>query len=369
MMINMDTKKRLVNLDLLKVVSMVMIVCLHYLGKGGVLDKATVNDSNYYVAWLFEILSVVGVNCFILCTGYLMKDNRFRLSKIIYLWLQIFAVNAVCMIISFALGMQKMSAIGIIKCFFPITSNAYWYMSAYFIFYLFSPLLIAVANSLTVERLKMTVILLVLIFALVPWQWTKIDYGSHVVWFVVLFFVATYIRRADLFKRRVRSYAGYYLLLSAVMLVITLIVATAGKKFALSEYIDVRGFNFILTLISSVMLFAAFKNLKIKKARAAGYITFLSSLTLGVYLIHFNRYIADWFWAKAIAPLDYFDKPYFVFHMIACVLAVFFVCAFLEYFRQLLFKLFNIPSLCEKLGNKIQSIFNKFCNSKFIEKM
>ena len=370
MMINMEnTNKRLANIDLLKVVSMVMIVCLHYLGKSGVIDKATLYDSNYYVAWMAEILCVVGINCFILCTGYLMTDNRFRLSKIIYLWLQIFAVNAICMIISFALGMEKFSVLGVIKCFLPITSNAYWYMSAYFIFYLISPLLVAVANSLTINRLKITTILLVLIFALVPWQWTKIDYGSHVVWFVVLFFVATYIRRADLFKRRIRSYIGYYLLLSAVMLVITLLMDSVGKKVDLSPYIDVRAFNFILTLASSVMLFAAFKNLKIKKARVAGFATFLSGLTLGVYLFHDNRYIANWFWTKGVEPMKFFDTPYFVLHMIACVLAVFFLCAFFEYFRRLLFKLFGVPTLCEKLGDKIQKTFDKFINSKTIEKL
>ena len=363
----METKKRLVNLDLLKVVSMVMIVCLHYLGKGGVLGKATLSDSNFYVAWLFEILSIVGVNCFILCSGYLMTENRFRLSKIIYLWLQIFAINAVCMVISFALGVQKASLIGVVKCFMPITSNAYWYMSAYFIFYLVSPLLVAISNRLTIGQLKKTVIVLVAVFALVLWQWTKIDYGSHVVWFIVLFFVAAYIRRADLLKKRVRTYLGYYLLVSVVMLVVA--IMTAGKDYALADYVDVRGFNFILTFISSVLVFAAFKNIKVKKARFAGFVTFLSSLTLGIYLFHYNRYIADWFWAKAIAPMQYFDKPYFVFHMIACVLAVFFVCAFFEYFRLLLFKLFGVQQFSERIGDKIQKRFDKFVSSKNIEKL
>jgi hypothetical protein len=55
--------------------------------------------------------------------------------------------------------------------------------------------------------------------------------------------------------------------------------------------------------------------------------------------------------------------------MILCVLAVFFVCAFFEYFRQLLFKLFGVPQLCEKLGAKAQTLADKVLNTDVIEKL
>ena len=370
MMINMEnTKKRLTNLDLLKVVSMVMIVCLHYLGHGGVLEKATLTDGNYYIAWLFEILSIVGVNCFILCTGYLMTENHFRFSKLVYLWLQIISINLVCVVIALITGDYKFTAGTILNVFCPISLVKYWYISAYFIFYMLSPFLIWAVNKLTIEQHKKLTIALVIIFTVNPLQWTEIKNGYHFVWFCVLFFAASYIRRAELFKKRVRTYFAYYLVLTLVLMVVNMMTTKLSNYFDIIKSIDVRNYNFLFTFLLSLMLFAAFKNIRIKQEKLAGMVTFLSSLTLGVYLIHENGFIRDFYWKKVFAPLEIFDKPYFVLHMIACVLGVFFICAFLEYARQLLFKLFNIPSLCEKLGEKVQGIVDKVFNSNIIEKM
>ena len=365
----MENKKRLANLDLLKVVSMIMIVCLHYISHGGVIEKATLNDANYYVAWFFEILSIVGVNCFILCSGYLMTENRFKFSKLIYMWLQIVFINTVCVIISLLTGNYEFIAGTIFNIFLPISLDGYWYMSAYFAFYMLSPFLIWALNKLTLEQHKKLTIVLVVIFSVNPFQWTEIQSGYHVVWFCVLFFVSSYIRRAEMFKKRAKTYLAYYVLLALVLMVINIFVTILSKHFDIVKNVNVRNYNFLLTFFLSIMLFATFKNIKIKRARFSGMVTFLSSLTLGVYLIHENIFIRDIIWKKAITPLNFFHKPYFVFHMIICVLAVFFLCAFLEYFRQLLFKLFGVPRFAEKLGDKAQKLTDKVFNSNYIERL
>ena len=364
-----NTKKRLANIDLLKILAMLMIVCLHLLYHGGVLEKATLYDVNYYVAWAFELLSIVGVNCFVLCSGYLMAENRFKFSKLIYLWLQIMFFSLAGTILGLFFGNTKLSFDTVCRTILPIDYQSYWFMSAYFAFYILSPLLIWMVNKLTVKQLKKLVITLLVVFSVSPYQWTKIANGYHVVWFCVLFFVAAYIRKADLFKKSAKAYFGSYLLFTLILLVIKLLVTIISAKHPAIDVIEVRNYNFILTFASSLMLFAAFKNISIKNARFAGFCTFLAPLTLGVYLIHDNSCVREILWYKAVQPLLAFDKPYFVLYLLACVLAVFFVCAFLEYFRQLLFKLFNIPSFCDKLGAKLQSIADKVFNSDFIEKM
>ena len=371
MTINMEKKKRLANLDLLKVVSMMMIVCLHYLGFGNIFGKATLSDANYYVAWIFELLSIVGVNCFILCTGYLMCDSRFRFSKVIYLWLQIFSISLVIFIVAAINNPSLVTRESIKHTFLPINSEAYWYMSAYFAFYLISPLLLWIVRKVSVEQLKKLAITLVIIFALSPFQWTSIENGYHFVWFCVLFFVAAYIRRADLFKKRVRvyfkAYLGFTLLLLTIKVVCDALVKTTDSH--IFDFIDVRNYNFLFTFLSSLMLFSAFKNIRIKNKRIAGFATFLSTLTLGVYLIHENPLMRAPLWLHVVNPLSVFDKPYFALHLILSVLIVFFVCALLEYFRYLLFKLFGVPQLCDKLGSKLQSLADRVFSSDITEKL
>ena len=42
-------------IDFLRIVSMFMVVCLHMLGRGGILDYAAILSDKYEVVWLLEI--------------------------------------------------------------------------------------------------------------------------------------------------------------------------------------------------------------------------------------------------------------------------------------------------------------------------
>lgn len=65
--------ERNIGIDLLKIVSMLMIVTLHMLGHGGVLDDMPPMSRCYQVAWLIEIACYGAVNC-LLCIGKWLSD-------------------------------------------------------------------------------------------------------------------------------------------------------------------------------------------------------------------------------------------------------------------------------------------------------
>ena len=59
------------NFDLLRIISMFMVVSLHYLSKGGVLlSFAQPFNGNTYLAYFIEMLSAPAVNLFVLLSGY-----------------------------------------------------------------------------------------------------------------------------------------------------------------------------------------------------------------------------------------------------------------------------------------------------------
>ena len=63
-------EKRNIGLDLLRILSMFMVLILHLLGKGGMLEKES-NSQIYYLIYNFmEILCIVAVNCYVLISGY-----------------------------------------------------------------------------------------------------------------------------------------------------------------------------------------------------------------------------------------------------------------------------------------------------------
>ncbi len=64
-------KKRERNYEILRILAMLMIVCLHYLSKGGALAAPTGKlAATGYTAWFIEAFCVVAVNVYVLISGY-----------------------------------------------------------------------------------------------------------------------------------------------------------------------------------------------------------------------------------------------------------------------------------------------------------
>lgn len=82
-------QKRNTGIDLLRVVSMAMVVALHVLGQGGILGASAERSANYNIAWFLEIAAYCAVNCYALISGYVGIRAKHKASNIIMLWLQV----------------------------------------------------------------------------------------------------------------------------------------------------------------------------------------------------------------------------------------------------------------------------------------
>lgn len=81
-------KNRQANMELLRILSMLMIIVLHCLGKSGIL-KAEAGAWNMGVTWFLEALCAGAVNVYILISGYFSVRSVFKIKKIFMLWLQV----------------------------------------------------------------------------------------------------------------------------------------------------------------------------------------------------------------------------------------------------------------------------------------
>ena len=66
--------KRMANLELLRCAAMMMVVVLHYLGKGGLLADLTKEHLSgaELTAWLLECFCAVAVNVYMILSGYFL---------------------------------------------------------------------------------------------------------------------------------------------------------------------------------------------------------------------------------------------------------------------------------------------------------
>ena len=86
------------------------------------------------------------------------------------------------------------------------------------------------------------------------------------------------------------------------------------------------------------MYFFWFGTLKIKSR----FINRVSGLTLGVYLIHDNPYMRQWLYPfLGFVEGKVYTGIIIIGKIFACAIAIFIICALLEWIRQLLFKGIN----------------------------
>ena len=119
----MTKQERIVGIDILRILSMFMVVVLHVLGHGGILANAEALSFKWFIVSGIEALCIIGVNCFALITGYVNGEKTFKLKNIINLGLQVFFYSIVISMIFYICGFAQFSLKGFIGFLFPVISN------------------------------------------------------------------------------------------------------------------------------------------------------------------------------------------------------------------------------------------------------
>ena len=69
-------RERLSNFELMRIISMFMIVVWHLITRSNILDHCS--ETIYLILKLLQYFTIVHVNSFILVTGYFGYKNKFR---------------------------------------------------------------------------------------------------------------------------------------------------------------------------------------------------------------------------------------------------------------------------------------------------
>lgn len=100
------------------IISMLGVMTLHILGHGGILDSLNILSVNYNNAWLLETCAYCGVDCFMLISGYIGVESKFKYSNLIYLWLETMVYSVGIMLLFMVVGIKNMREC--ITAFFPV---------------------------------------------------------------------------------------------------------------------------------------------------------------------------------------------------------------------------------------------------------
>ena len=119
-------------IDFLRVLSMLLIVVQHYVVWGIKPSQHAVFTVDTWYSFLnyasmeaLYLLSCIGVNCFVMITGYFMIERKeYRWKSIIKLWVNTAFYSVILYVIACYLGNGDINNKNLFECFVPVWGGA-----------------------------------------------------------------------------------------------------------------------------------------------------------------------------------------------------------------------------------------------------
>lgn len=342
-----DQVKRDSNLELFRIISMILIIMHHYVVNSGLIEiintKAFSNTSMFYL--IFGAWGKVGINCFVFITGYFMCKSDITIKKIFKLIFALEFYNIIIFMVFYITGYEPFSIEAFVKTLLPINSVKSNFVSCYLIFFLCIPFLNILINHMS-KKMHIFLLCILSFTYIVLGTIPKIDVTmNYVSWFCVLYFISAYVRCYSDSKlySNVKLWRG----ITCLSLLISILSIFACAYIRIDKaYYFVDDSNKILAVTTGFSLFMLFKNIKIKYNR---FINIVASTTLGILLLHANSVtMRRWLWKDILHNVSVYGKENMVLHAFLSVLIVFTICSIIELMR--------IYFLEKPLMNKLETI-------------
>ena len=333
-------KVRSSNLELYRILVMLLIVAHHYVVNSGLLSVMNENILSANTAFysLFGAWGKTGINCFVLITGYFMCKSQITVRKFLKLFLAVLTYSGVITTLFIIGGYTPIGILRMVLEVMPlrnITPNDF--VSCFILFYLCIPFLNILFNNITKKQHQWLIILLLFIYT-VHGSAPKLMSVSmnYISWFSVLYFIAAYLRFYPI-KENNTKFWGLATLFSFSLSSIGILVLnylqaelTVEPNVAYS-YRLVQDSNALLALTNGIASFMWFKSMNIRNSKL---INTIAASTFGVLLIHANSStMRQWLWEDTIDCVRHFDTPYYWLYAIGCVLAIYIICTLIDYIR------------------------------------
>lgn len=356
--------KRKANYELLRIVSMMMIVCLHLLDKGGLLtpygaDQSNLSDMTVFehLRWLLEALCVMSVNAYILVSGFWGYESRKNtLLKAACLWGRVLFYSVGICLVALLAGVclrSDLTGSDWIAMLFPASADVYWFATCYLVVLLLRPILNAGVAAL--EQKQFRSVLIVFFVALsavntfVPYQFPYDHAGHDPLWMIFVYLVGAYLGKygfgiLDRGWKALAGYVGMALGMWGMQLALAVVYGQTGKlgAFIHRSYQD----NSVWALGGGIALLALFHGIRIREGLAAGIIRVIAEATFGIYLIHEHPLIR-YKWQQWLGITEISADGFLLPHIAGCVITMFVICGAIE-----LIRIYIMKAVCRKLPMK-----------------
>ena len=348
------------NFEVMRTWAMFSIVIYHCMCHGIGSDYAfdlqlPVSLFNFTFSDLILVIGSIAVNLYVLVSGYFLVNAKFKVSRIIRTWVSALFYSVIITTMFLLLSLEPWSIVTLGKSFFPLSTDAYWFVSQYIGLLILSPFLAMLVRQLSYRQYVALLIGMgLMVLSVIPYfplgTRFSISHGNSVWSFVYLFFIAGFIR---LHLKRIPM--G-----KLVVTVLGLALLTMVSEMVLGIHNGVGyllwfNYNGIL-LFLSVAVFVFIRQQQIPETGIWSLMVKVAPYTFGVYLIHDHLLMRDWIW-KTLSMTSYANQWIYALTVIVVCVLIFAICILIDTVRKRLFAILKMDDLMIRLDGR--SYFSK----------
>lgn len=363
------------NLELFRIITMFLIVAHHYVVNSGLTGAGNpmyTNPSSLRTVflYLFGAWGKTGINCFVLISGYFMCTSHITAKKFAKLLLEVEFYKIIPYLLFVIAGYRSFSVVSLIKTVLPFTSVAQNFTGCYLIFFLLIPFLNVTLHHMTERQHIYLILLLGTVYVFLGSLLGGNIVMNYVTWFVVLYFIAAYVR---LYPKKVFYNTKLWGILAAGAVAVS-VACVVGFHFIgmrikmLNAYFLMVDSNKILAFATAFCGFMFFKNVEVKQSK---FINTVAASSFGVLLIHASSdTMRNFLWVDLLHVKEMYNSPFLIIHALVSVLGIHVVCTAIDYLRiqfmeKPFFRLWD--KHWEKIAEKYSRIEDRICKKLGID--
>ena len=324
------------NLELLRILCMLLIIGDHLTGQGGIADYTTLPSS--FAFCLIGCGSRIACSVFILIGGWFLCEQPYKTRRPLSLWLSLWLytvpVTLLCKLagLDVSWGALRWAA-------FPASTRQLWFISDYLLLLLCVPLLTRLLRGLSRPAHRGLLAVLAVPLIVYPTLFGENGAVSDTAWmFLYEYLLIAYLRRwpdnrlARLLQHRAAALAlglGLPLLNTILRAVLETRGLTDGKAFQYMAYYR-TALGALPNLLAALALFYLFKGLNLGCVR---WVNALAGTTLGVYILHQVPAFRGFLWNGLLQAEAHHGS---VGYTLLAIWAVFLGCAAVDALRTAL---------------------------------
>lgn len=339
------------NLESLRIVSMLLVLLIHYLPSRLTPTPETIESDFWQICLNLELrsLSFVCVNCFILISGYFGIKWRFKsLCGLLY---QIIFYSGVAWIIGYAmLGAGYDAYIDIWGNHLSKAFSVRWFIAAYLLLYLFSPVINSFVENSSKKQLSQFLIVFYIVSTVYGYFMLLDEFnaGMSFISLIGIYMTGAYLRK---YKDKIFAYSAskdflIYIGIGFFLTISSIVILKLGIRKSIYGYLNP------LIIIDAIYLFLCFSKLEVGISKP---INLVAASAFSVYCLHHHPYIGGLY--DHIGTIINTNQHFSLLFAVMYFIAIYLLCFILDPIRKFSFNI--LADLFYKTSNVVKPFVKK----------